>query len=177
MGNGSAIYCVSCNYNNASTFRVNRVQTILIQNIFRDTRDPAKTFQAQHTMLTQLAYYDRLFEYDDEVPVILTSFIVKQFPLRKDEFWVVMGVLMINISLVGWIMRMFWRRTNASVVGNAWMAVAQVYGNETERLLAESTRMSDTDVEKEIVMKGRGVVICGLDCNAEGRVEMVQLQD
>jgi len=128
----------------------------LVQEILHSGGSIAFTMQSIITILTGLAYYDQLVQFNDLSNITQTDFISVTAPVKKRGLIAVSVVLGAHLVLIlGIILPLFLKQTTVSTLGNAWQAVAQVYGDKTKEMLDKAPLAVDSVVE-EMVKRPEG---------------------
>ena len=121
----------------------------LVQEIVHSGGSIAFTMQSIITILTGLAYYDQLLQFNDLSNITQTDFISVTAPVKKRGLIAVSVVLAAHLVLIlGIILPLFLKQTTVSTLGNAWQAVAQVYGDKTKEMLDKAPLAVDSVVEE-----------------------------
>ncbi|KAF4996676.1 hypothetical protein FDECE_12328 [Fusarium decemcellulare] len=122
--------------------------TAVFQNILRETGDPAQAIQALVFRVYQMLYYDFLpiFDPTHNVTMIKAEDVV--IPLRWTNFAIVMAIIAAHFIVTAVTMVLFAKRTESSLLGNAWQAVSQMVSPETQDIIraAGSEGMKDKQV-------------------------------
>ncbi|KAK8085400.1 hypothetical protein PG997_006671 [Apiospora hydei] len=118
----------------------------LFEQITDETDNPAYAMQTLFTILFQMQYYDRsyafgaagLANYDmgESVPI----------PVRWIGLYWTFAILALHIFGVFTTLALFLARTEVSLLGNYWQAVAQVVSADTAALLRQADGMRDKEV-------------------------------
>ena len=120
----------------------------LVQEILQNGGSIAFAMQSIITVLTGIAYYDQLQQFNDASKITQTDFIIVTAPVKKRGLIVVSAVLGVHLILIlGIILPLFLKQTTVSTLGNAWQAVAQVYGEKTKEMLEKAPLAVDSVVE------------------------------
>jgi hypothetical protein len=127
---------------------LNQYQQILLQHIFRNTRDPTLLVQAWITMQLQITYYYGIYASDLLVPANVQQFVSVLVPQQNTGLIIVSCVIGLHLILVIGNIVLFRCFTSYSRLGNAWQSVIQVFSPATEEIYAKGLGMSDTEIEK-----------------------------
>ncbi|KAF4965628.1 hypothetical protein FSARC_6615 [Fusarium sarcochroum] len=120
----------------------------LLQDILQATQDPAMAIQALVFRFCQMILYDSLDKFDLTRPVETINSIEVLIPVQWTGLAIVLGLVFVHLVLVSGTMILYLLRTQASELGNAWQAVAQVVSPHTSELIEEASDMRDKDVEE-----------------------------
>jgi hypothetical protein len=135
-------------------YSVHRSHAAIFQDILQDTGNPALALQTLFTILLQMAYYDFLFEYDTKALATYSLSGVLNIPRRWNALGVILGLLGLHFALTFTAVRMFLKRAEMSLLGNAWQAVSQVMSIDTADVLHRGA--TTTDRELRGAMKENG---------------------
>ncbi|KAK4214432.1 hypothetical protein QBC37DRAFT_284002 [Rhypophila decipiens] len=139
---------------------INSGHVFIFSTILRRTGNPALGLQYLFTTIAQMAYYERKPYYDIEATaetVLSESLLV---PRRWTGFIVVAALASVHLLLVVGIITAFLATTKVSLLGNSWMAVAQVLSQDmTDNLLDRASQMSDEEVREVLRSSGRDGVV------------------
>ncbi|KAF9699213.1 hypothetical protein EKO04_003121 [Ascochyta lentis] len=131
---------------------INRAHTALFQDVIQTTENPALAFQAMFTTISSMAYYNALplFFMDQNATVASSkSFTI---PVQWTGFAVVVALLFVHAILVITAVVLFLCKTDHSLLGNAWQAVAQVSSSDTMDTMHHATNMTDLEVKRLLRM-------------------------
>ncbi|KAK5652917.1 hypothetical protein OQA88_9396 [Cercophora sp. LCS_1] len=127
---------------------------MLFHDALAQTQSPAKALQAWLTTLTRQRYYDAFGRYTTGAEAKYAHSISVFAPRGWAGFWAVVGMVVCHFVVVGVAIWVFSKRTRHSLLGNAWLAVAQVVSGVTGAVLDRATGMRDGEVA--VVVKGMG---------------------
>lgn len=134
--------------------------------IFRDTlkatANPALAVQTLLTMLRLMEYYDDSYQVDLSAPVSYVLSETVLIPARWTGLVAVLCMIAVHLAAVAVMVGLFLSRTQTSMLGNAWQAVAQTVSEETLPVLS----LADQTTDKEL----RKALGSGLDLKREGVV-------
>ncbi|KAK8127279.1 hypothetical protein PG984_008387 [Apiospora sp. TS-2023a] len=120
--------------------------------IFRDTLDatanPALAVQTLLTTLHLMQYYDSSYKVDLSASVSYVLSEAVLIPVRWSGLIAVLCMLVVHLAVVAVMLVLFLSRTQASMLGNAWQAVAQTISEETLPVLARADQMTDKELRK-----------------------------
>jgi hypothetical protein len=121
----------------------------LVQEILQNGGSIAFAMQSIITVLTGVAYYDQLQQFNDVNNVTQTTFNIVTAPVKNRGLIAVTVVLGAYLILIlGIILPLFLKGTTVSTLGNAWQAVAQVYAEKTKEMLEKAPLAVDSVVEE-----------------------------
>jgi hypothetical protein len=136
----------------------------LVQEILQQGGSIAFAMQSLVTVLTSLAYYDQLEQFNGLSTVAITNFITSTVPVSHRGFIAVVSVVLVHIILLAIVVTLFVVKTHISALGNSWQVVAQLQGDEVETVM-EGTGLKpdnqvlktlDTDLRRRFVGVGFG---------------------
>lgn len=131
---------------------VNRALAAVFQDIIQSTGNPALAFQAMITTMSQIAYYQALPMFFLDVPASIATSERYTMPVRWTGFKIVMTLLSIHVVLVIIAVVLFLSKTDHSLLGNAWQAVAQVSSSDTMDTMHHASNMTDVEVKRLLRM-------------------------
>ncbi|OSS46053.1 hypothetical protein B5807_08040 [Epicoccum nigrum] len=127
---------------------VNRALAAVFQDIIQSTGNPALAFQAMFTTMSQTAYYQALPLFFLEGAATLATSVSYTVPVRWTGYAIVMALLVVHAILVITAMVLFLSKTDHSLLGNAWQAVAQVSSSDTMDTMRYASNMTDLEVKR-----------------------------
>lgn len=119
----------------------------IIQDILKDTRNPALALQAFRTIVRQTQYYDRLSFFNTEAPAQWRSSEDVFIPIQWNGFIVIMALLGLHSILITVSIVLFWKWGNVSLLGNTWLTIAQAMRDETADVVAQARTLTDKEVD------------------------------
>jgi hypothetical protein len=150
---GSAWGCTAA-FTPFSTYNaVHRMHAAIFQDIMKSTGNPALAFQAFFTIMTQMTYYDFLPQYNIQSNATYSRSEQVEVPAQWIGFGVVMGLLILHAVLITTAVWLFLLKTDHSLLGNAWQAVAQVSSSDTMDTMHHASNMTDLEVKRLLRMK------------------------
>lgn len=131
---------------------VNRVLAAIFQDIIKTTGNPALAFQAMFTTMSQMVYYQALPQFSLMDVASITTSETFTMPVRWGGYVIVMALLVIHAALVITAVILFLSKTDHSLLGNAWQAVAQVSSSDTIDTIHHASNMTDLEVKRLLWM-------------------------
>ena len=131
---------------------VNRLHAGLFQDIIQTTNNPALAMQAMFTTIMQMAYYNSLPMFSHVGPASVATSETLSIPVHWTGFGIVMSLLVIHAILVITAVCLFLSKTDHSLLGNAWQAVAQVSSSDTMDTVHHASNMTDLEVKRLLRM-------------------------
>lgn len=136
-----------------STFNsVHKTHAAIFQDVIQSTRNPALAFQAFFAVLMQMTYYDLLPQFDITGNANFSTSERVDVPAQWIGFSVVMGLLVLHAVLIVMGVALFLDKTDHSLLGNAWQAVAQVSSSDTLETVHWASNMTDLEVKRFLRM-------------------------
>lgn len=131
----------------------------LFQYIINTTGRSAIAIDTYLAMLSRSWYYSLLPKFDTPgyVDVVFVAEVV--LPLRWSGLTAVLVLVGTNTVLMWIISVLYIRRTQLSLAGNYWHAVAQLVSKETVPLLERSGEMMDDDVAKKLDLENGDFIV------------------
>lgn len=147
---------------------VHRTHAALFQDVIQTTRNPALAFQALFAVLTQMVYYDLLSQFNiiDNATYTMTESVT--VPRGWIGFGVVVALLILHAALVVVAVVLFLSKTDHSLLGNAWQAVAQISSGDTMDTLHHASNMTDLEVKQLLKMNNYDANEVVLKTGADG---------
>ncbi|KAH7393087.1 hypothetical protein BKA66DRAFT_439198 [Pyrenochaeta sp. MPI-SDFR-AT-0127] len=133
---------------------IHRNHMWVMQDILHFTNNPAIALQAVTHIAMQTAYYDWFANYDLTSPATYSMTERRYIPEQWKHFAVVAALLVLHFILLGIALCLFITKTDVSLLGNAWQAVAQVYSNDTAAAVQHGTMATDDEVRHEVKSTG-----------------------
>jgi hypothetical protein len=131
QGNRTSIMCTYC-YNslgeqdNSAVRWVNPAHVTLFQDILKRTDGRiALAIQAHFTTLVQMVYYELLPTFQDRTNVAMASYQQFDIPDTRRGLIAATAVIIAHLVLVSVALRWFIKKTQFSLIGNAWHVAAQ----------------------------------------------------
>ena len=126
----------------------------LFLDILAETGDPSLAMQALSTVISQMQYYDHFFMTNLGANVSFATVEPMLIPTPLGGLVGVVVLVAVQLVLLFVVLGFFLGSTEASVLGNAWQAVAQLSGEDTLPLLWVADRMTDREVERLLETEG-----------------------
>ena len=150
----------------------------LFQEIVQSGGSIAFALQSLITLLSSIAYYDQLGQFDKKAPISQSQFVTVNAPQRYRGFVAVATVLLVHLILLGIIVTMFLNGTRYTMLGNSWQSVSQAVTPETEAYLAIASMKVDDEVESKMKDDGVESLRIGIDqIDGSNRVGVVRYED
>lgn len=127
---------------------------MLVQEILKTNGSIAFALQTMITLLSSMAYYDQMGQFDKWTQAELTSFKTAQVPVGCAGFAVVTITVMAHCILVTHCVSLFLRKTSLSRISASWSAVAQVATGDVMEYLEHSTHASDDNLQARLKADG-----------------------
>ena len=148
----------------------------LFQEIITNGGSVAFALQSLITLLSSMAYYDQLAQFNRIEPVIQTYFVAVNTPQHRRGLLAVVTVTVVHLILVTIIASRFLRLSRFSMLGNSWQAASQAVTPETIEYLTTTSLMTDKQVKQQMTDDGKEKLRVGLaQIEGTGRVGLVKL--
>ena len=131
---------------------VHKTHAALFQDVIKSTGSPALAFQAFFTIIMQMTYYDLLPQFDIASNATYSASQRVEVPNQWVGFGAVMGLLVLHAVLIVTAVILFLSKTDHSLLGNAWQAVAQVSSSDTVDTMHHASNMTDLEVKRLLRM-------------------------
>ena len=99
------------------------------------------------TLLSSMAYYDQIGQFDNASMALQTFFVVANVPVSVTGFVVVAVTVLAHLVLTSVVVCFFLRKTRFSRIGDTWSALGQAVFGDGKRYVAEAGLRSDTQIE------------------------------
>lgn len=126
-----------------------------MQEILQTNGSNAFALQTMITLLSSMAYYDQMAQFDRWTQAEVTFFKTAQVPVGYFGFAVVTGTVIAHCILVAYCVSLFLRKTTRSRLGASWSAVAQVATGDVMEYLEHATQASDSDFQARLKADGK----------------------
>lgn len=124
------------------------------QDILHHTSNPALALQAVTHIVMQTAYYDWYANYDLNATATYSMTEQRYIPQIYRHSVAVACLLVLHFILVTLALVLFVTKTEVSLLGNAWQAVAQVYSNDTAAAVQHGAMATDGEVRESVKSSG-----------------------
>src|SRR3569833_1996551 len=115
----------------------------LFSDSLNATGSLARALQAWLTTLTVQQYYDSLPRLADAGGATYVYSVPAAAPIHWAGFSAVVVMLGVHVVLVVWATVWFARKAEHSLLGNSWLAIAQVVSDATVPVLAQASMLND----------------------------------
>lgn len=126
-----------------------------MQEILQTNGSIAFALQTMITLLSSMAYYDQMAQFDKWTQAEVTFFKTAQVPVGYVGFAVVAITVLAHCILVAHCVSLFLRKTTLSRLGASWSAVAQVATGDVMEYLEHATQASDNEVQARLKADGK----------------------
>lgn len=126
-----------------------------MQEILETNGSIAFALQTMITLLSSMAYYDQMGQFDKWTQAEVTFFETAQVPVHYVGFAVVTITVVAHCILVVYCVSLFIRETTLSRIGASWSAVAQVATGDVMGYLEHATQASDSEVQARLKADGK----------------------
>lgn len=111
-----------------------------------ETGSIAKAFSNLLTVLSTSVYYDQMVAFDKHTDAAAQFYVDASFPQSSKGLTAVIVVVAVHLLVNAWIIELYLMRSWYSLIGNTWMAVAQIMTPEMVGILEKSTDSTDGEV-------------------------------
>lgn len=126
-----------------------------MQEILQTNGSIAFALQTMLTLLSSMAYYDQMGQFDKWTQAEMTFFQTAQVPVGYVGFTVVTLTVLAHCILVAYCVSLFLRKTTLSRLGASWSAVAQVATGDVMDYLEHAMLASDNDIQARLKADGK----------------------
>jgi hypothetical protein len=140
-----------------SSSAVHRIYIAIFQDLLQQQqgRNPALALQAIFTILTQRSYYDFLPQFDLGDFALWASSETVNIPDKWLGLTIVLIGITAHLAVLIVVTTVFYFKTNVSILGNAWHAVARTMTEDTMSTLSKADFQTDDHVERLLKASGR----------------------
>ncbi|KAK8076638.1 hypothetical protein PG994_003910 [Apiospora phragmitis] len=100
------------------------------------------------------------WEYNSTATYIIAE--DKSIPTTRTGLLIVIAMVTAHLAVLGTTVFLFLRRTEATMLGNAWQSVAQVVSDDTLPILDQAGDLRDKEVKKALAESGEGTQRAGV---------------
>lgn len=142
----------------------------LFQEIIADGGSIAFAIQSLITLLSSMAYYDQLGQFDNVAAVALSSFRTTNVPTRWWG-WLAVTIYLVIHLVISWIVLIwFVKETRYTLLGETWQGLSQAVTTETMPYLMQATALKDDELKETIKRDWLSKERVRLGPGADGRV-------
>lgn len=142
--------CITCNLD----VRVHEGFISIFQDTLAITSHPALALQALLTSRALQIYDDRMPDFSTSASATVSLVKPFQVPTVFRGFYVIFSLIGFHMILMVYIFVLFFKLEGHTSLGQAWQAVAQLHGEETEEIMAIAATSTDSEVAKWLSGKG-----------------------
>jgi hypothetical protein len=159
QGNRTSIMCTYCydspgEQDNSTARWVNPAHVALFQDVLKRTDGRiALAIQAHFTTLVQMVYYELLPTFQDRTNVAVANYQQFDIPDTRSGLIAVTALIIVHLLLVSIACRWFIKKTQLSLIGNAWHVAAQTALVDPGLLpdsLETMTLMTDNKIDRRM---------------------------
>ncbi|KAH8711827.1 hypothetical protein GQ44DRAFT_731061 [Phaeosphaeriaceae sp. PMI808] len=155
---------------------IHRNHMWLMQDILNHTNNPALALQAVSHIIMQTAYYDFFTNYDLMHTATYAMTQVRYIPQQFKHILVIAALMVLHFVLLAIALFLFVTKTEMSLLGNAWQAVAQVNSSDTATALHHGTYATDEEVLEHVRKTGSETRVIIRRSNQNGQSETVSIK-
>ena len=128
----------------------------------------ASTMSSLLTILSGMAYYDQFPAYTKTGNATLIFFTSVLYPQSYRGFTAVIILILLQVLIFTIIATLFVWRTQFTLLGNDWAAVAQISAPETKEILRANTLAMDKQVKNALENEGKKNIRVGIGMHNDG---------
>ncbi|KAF3929134.1 hypothetical protein ABW20_dc0110569 [Dactylellina cionopaga] len=129
------------------SYRVNEIHRALFSDVITTTRNPALALQALLTSLMSVVYYDRAGQFDIAANSTAIFSTTTDIPARWRGLLIIATIIGTHFLFFFLTLGLFLKGTEASLLGNYWMAISQVVSPNTLGSIQVPVNKTDSEVE------------------------------
>lgn len=146
-----------------------------MQEILKTNGSIAFAFQTMITLLSSMAYYDQMVQFDKWTQGEVTFFQTAQIPVGYVGFAVVSITVAAHCILVAYCVSLFLRKTTLSRLGASWSAVAQVATGDVREYLGQATQARDNEFQARLKADGKdSSKVCLEEVNGQVSISIIR---
>ncbi|KAK8015488.1 hypothetical protein PG991_008376 [Apiospora marii] len=141
---------------------LNFIHRQLFNDVLNSTSDPSLAMQAIFTVFHQMRYFDTSYMWQ---PRSVASYVIAEdvsIPVTNRGLIFVVAMALAHVVVLGITLFLFFRRTEATMIGNAWQSVAQAVSDDTLPILDQAGDMRDKEVKKALAESSEGAEMTGV---------------
>lgn len=159
IGNVAGVLCSleprsHCNFPSTPCVSPEQMHIWLLQEIFKTGGTIAFALQTMITVLSSMAYYEQMGQFDKWTLADLSSFETAEVPVGYTGLAVVLATVTAHGILVSYCLSLFLRKTKLTRLGASWIAIAQVATGDVRGLLTHATKSSDDEFKERLKTDG-----------------------
>lgn len=135
----------------------------LFQEIVTTGGSIAFALQSLITVLSGMAYYDQIAQFDHNQTAEVVYFVTANVPQTYWGFSAVCAVLLVHMSVVAVVVVIFAQESRFSMLGNTWQGLSQVVNQETREYIEAASMMTDSEVKEMMSANGLEKAEAGID--------------
>lgn len=145
-----------------STKDFHNAQSSLFYDIMDDTGNPSLALQSLLTVWNQMEYFGNSWRWQKSMATyVMTNDL--SIPATYRGLSMVIAMVTAHFLVLGTTLFLFLRRTDATMIGNAWQSVAQVVSDDTLPILDQAGDLRDKEVKKVLLAEsGAGREMSGV---------------
>ncbi|KAK8109285.1 hypothetical protein PG984_015086 [Apiospora sp. TS-2023a] len=129
---------------------VHEIRQSLFWGVLEDTKNPSLALHALTTVFNQMQYFDSSFKWQCGSSAFYIIAEDVSIPVASRGLIAVIALVTSHLAVLGFTILLFLRRTDVSLLGNAWQSVAQVLSDDTLSILDQAGDLRDKEVEKNL---------------------------
>jgi hypothetical protein len=148
-------YCFTGDPANMLPTETHNAHVSVFQDAMKDTGNLALALQAHFTTTLQMAYYDTYPQFNVTAPADMVSFVEVLRPMQFKGFAAVHAVIHVHVILCFLITIQFLTLGRFSILGNVWHAVSQLFTEEVQSVLVNTSMATDDEVYAWLKKEGK----------------------
>lgn len=161
-----------------SVLRGDQTFAALYRQTLARTGSLAYALSALLTLVSSMAYYDQMPQYQQESNATQTFFQTVLLPQRHTGFAATMCVIAVHLLLVLGVALAFVKSSRYTLLGNLWQDIAQLQSPEVHEQLLTGSLKSDAEVRRELEAVAGGDMRVGVrPIGKENRVALTLRDD
>ncbi|KAK8022118.1 hypothetical protein PG993_012885 [Apiospora rasikravindrae] len=141
---------------------LNFIHRQLFNDIINSTENPSLAIQALFTVFNQMRYFDTSYMW---LPRSQATYVIAEdvsIPTTNTGLGIVLAMAITHLVLIAGTVVLFLRRTEVTLIGNAWQSVAQVVSDDTLPTLDRAGDLRDKEVKKILAESSEGPEMTGV---------------
>ncbi|KAK7947851.1 uncharacterized protein PG986_008737 [Apiospora aurea] len=143
--------------------KLQQAHACLVLDVLATADNPALAVQSLSTTLIQMLHFDEDYRWNTTAPVSYTVATEVTIPTSRFGLVSVLAVIAVHLFvLLAVALPAFLSQTKATLLGNIWLAVAQIMSDRTLEILAHSHDLTDKEVTKALHGPRKGPGLPGI---------------
>ncbi|KIX05647.1 uncharacterized protein Z518_03619 [Rhinocladiella mackenziei CBS 650.93] len=139
---------------------------MFLENMKR-TGSVASTLASVITVLSSMTYYDQFPQYTTKDEISHVYFTTVLCPRAYSGYGALISTAIVHLVIIAIVAMLFIREAKVTLLGNSWSSISQIVTSETEEVIQNSFKLTDSEVKKILENEGRGGLrVCIANKNA-----------